>query len=216
MSSVRAPRASLALLAALVVAATALALVVQPSADQIEDTFGIGGVIGPLAFVALYVLATIAFVPAAPLTLAAGALYGVGGGWAVVMVGASLGAVAAFALGRRGARATVERASGERFAAIERRLEGKGFYALLAMRLLPIVPFNALNYAAGASPIKTREYVIGTVVGIAPGALVYTSLGAGVDDPISPLFIGAVVLTIALGLAAHLYSRRLDQRSGGV
>jgi len=216
MSSVRAPRASLALLAALVVAATALALVVQPSADQIEDTFGIGGVIGPLAFVALYVLATIAFVPAAPLTLAAGALYGVGGGWAVVMVGASLGAVAAFALGRRGARATVERASGERFAAIERRLEGKGFYALLAMRLLPIVPFNALNYAAGASPIKTREYVIGTVVGIAPGALVYTSLGAGVDDPISPLFIGAVVLTIALGLAAHLYSGRLDQRSEGV
>jgi len=216
MSAVRAPRASLALLAVLVIAATALALVVQPSADQIEHTFGIGGVIGPLAFVALYVLATIAFVPAAPLTLAAGALYGVGVGWAVVMVGASLGAVAAFALGRRGARATVERASGERFAAIERRLEGKGFYALLAMRLLPIVPFNALNYAAGASPIKTREYVIGTVVGIAPGALVYTSLGAGVDDPISPLFIGAVVLTIALGLAAHLYSRRLDQRSEGV
>ena len=216
MSAVRAPRASLALLAVLVIAATALALVVQPSADQIEDTFGIGGVIGPLAFVVLYVLATIAFVPAAPLTLAAGALYGVGVGWAVVMVGASLGAVAAFALGRRGARATVERASGERFAAIERRLEGKGFYALLAMRLLPIVPFNALNYAAGASPIKTREYVIGTVVGIAPGALVYASLGAGVDDPISPLFIGAVVLAIALGLAAHLYSRRLDQRSEGV
>ncbi len=215
MTVVGAPRMALVGLGALVVGATVAALVLQPSSEQIEEALGADGVVGPILFALVYVMATIAFVPATPLTLAAGALYGIGVGWVVVMTGASLGATAAFALGRRGARGTVERVRNERFEAIERRLAGKGFYTLLAMRLIPIVPFNALNYVAGASAVSTRVYVITTVVGVAPGALVYTSLGAGVDDPISPLFVGAVALALALGLAAHLYSRRLERRSEG-
>ncbi len=208
------PRVALLALAVVVVVATALALLLQPSATDIENVFGGGGVLGAVLFALAYALLTIAFVPGAPLTVAAGALYGLGGGLAVTMVGAGAGAIGAFAIGRHSARATVERASGRRVAAIETRLAGKGFYALLALRLLPVVPFNALNYAAGASALGYRDYAVATLLGIAPGALVYTALGAGVDDPVSPLFIGAAALAIALAVVARAFSARLEEERG--
>ncbi|MGH2804515.1 MAG: hypothetical protein ACRDL4_15930, partial [Thermoleophilaceae bacterium] len=89
------PRAILIALAVLVVTATAVALVLRPSADQVEDALGGGGAVGPVLFAGAYALLTIAFVPGAPLTLAAGALFGVAGGFAVTMVGAVAGAMGA-------------------------------------------------------------------------------------------------------------------------
>lgn len=203
------PRAVLAALALALVAATAVALWAQPSAAEIEELFNGGGMLGPVLYAVAYALLTVAFVPGLPLTLAAGALYGVAGGAAVTMAGAGAGAMGAFLVGRHSARGAVERATGERLAALEQRLGGKGFYALLALRLLPVVPFNALNYAAGASPIGARDYALATIVGIAPGVLAYTALGAGIDDPVSPLFVGAAALAIALAVAARALSRRL-------
>jgi len=214
MSASLPPRSVLIALAVAVATATVIALLLQPSSEQIEEIFGGDGLTGPAIFALAYAVLTLAFVPGAPLTLAAGALYGVGGGFAVVMAGASAGAIGAFLVARRAARGTVERASDERLAAIERRLEGRGFYAMLVLRLIPVVPFSALNYAAGASPIGTRDYVLATVIGIMPGAFAYTAVGAGIDDPLSPLFIGAVALTILLAFAAKRYGDRFDDESG--
>lgn len=202
-------RTRLALLGVVIVIATVIAFVLQPSQQDVEDTFGGDGVVGPLIFALAYALLVIAFVPATPLTLASGALYGVAGGFAVTMAGASLGALGAFALARRSTRGALESTSGPRLAAIEKRLSGRGLLALLVLRLIPIVPFNGLNYAAGASTIGVRDYVIATVLGIAPGALAYVALGAGADDPASPLFIGAGLLAIALAIGAHTLSRRV-------
>ena len=208
MSAVSASRRRLIVLAIVVVAATVIAFILQPSQEDLEATFGRDGVTGPLLYAAAYAILTVFFVPGTPLTLAAGALYGVGGGFAVSMLGASLGAIGAFWVARRSAGDALERGGGERVSAIERRLSGKGLYALLALRLLPVVPFNALNYAAGVSTIETRDYILATVLGIAPGALAYTALGAGLDDPASPLFIGAAVLAIGLAIAARAVSKR--------
>jgi len=208
VSAVSASRRRLIVLAVVVVAATLIAFILQPSQEDLEATFGRDGVTGPLLYAAAYAILTVFFVPGAPLTLAAGALYGVGGGFAISMVGASLGAIGAFWVARRSAGEALERGGGERVSAIERRLSGKGVHALLALRLLPVVPFNALNYAAGVSTIGTGDYILATVLGIAPGALAYTALGAGFDDPASPLFIGAAVLAIGLAIAARAVSKR--------
>lgn len=207
MSTVSASRRRLIVLAIVVVAATVIAFILQPSQEDLEAAFGGDGVTGALLYAAAYAILTVFFVPGAPLTLAAGALYGVGGGFAVSMLGASLGAIGAFWVARRSAGDALERGGGERVSAIERRLSGKGLYALLALRLLPVVPFNALNYAAGVSTIRTRDYILATVLGIAPGALAYTALGAGFDDPASPLFAGAAVLAIGFAIAARTLSK---------
>jgi len=147
------PRAVLAALALALVAATIVALLLQPSQREIERALDGGGAAGPAIFAGTYALLTVAFFPGAVLTLAAGALYGVAGGTAVSMVGATLGALGAFLIARRSAHSAVERAGGERYGALVDRLRGRGLFALLALRLLPVVPFNALNYAAGASSI---------------------------------------------------------------
>lgn len=193
---------------AVVVVASIIAFLLRPSQADLEGVFAGGGVVGPVLYVGAYVLLTVAFVPGAPMTLAAGALYGVGAGTAVSMIGATGGAMIAFAISRRSAGGSIERAGGVRFDSIRKRLEGNGFYALLALRLLPVVPFNALNYAAGASSIGVRDYALATVIGIAPGALVYASLGAGLNDPVSPLFIGAAALAVVLAIAARIVARR--------
>ncbi|MEJ7875948.1 MAG: VTT domain-containing protein, partial [Solirubrobacterales bacterium] len=191
-----------------VIVATVIAFLLQPSPDDLEDVFGGRGVIGPLLYASAYAVLTVFFVPGVPLTLAAGALYGVAGGFAVSMLGASVGAIGAFLVARRSAGDALEHGGGARVSAITKRLSGKGLFALLVLRLVPVVPFNALNYAAGVSTIGTRDYVLATVLGIAPGALAYTALGAGLDDPASPLFIGAAALAIGLAILARAFSRR--------
>jgi len=204
------PVAALIALGVLLAVAATVAIVLQPSQEDLEDAFGGGGALGPVVYAAVYAVLTVALVPGLPLTLAAGALYGAVGGAAVSVIGASIGATAAFGLARRGARDSVERVRGERLAALEKRLGGKGLLTLLTLRLVPVVPFNALNYAAGATSIGVRDYVIATTFGIIPGAVAYAALGAGLDDPASPLFIGAAALAIALALAARWFSKRLE------
>ena len=204
------PVAALIALGVLLAVAATVAIVLQPSQEDLEDALGGGGALGPVVYAAVYAVLTVALVPGLPLTLAAGALYGAVGGAAVSVIGASIGATAAFGLARRGARDSVERVRGERLAALEKRLDGKGLLALLTLRLVPVVPFNALNYAAGATSIGVRDYVIATTFGIIPGAVAFAALGAGLDDPASPLFIGAAALAIALALAARWFSKRLE------
>ena len=83
---------------------------------------------------------------------------------------------------------------------------------MLYLRLFPIVPFNALNYAAGVTAVTRRDYVVGTAIGIVPGAFAYAALGGSIDDPTSPAFLGAVGLVVALAVAAPLVNRFLGRR----
>ena len=163
--------------------------------------------LGPALFVLAYVLLTVLVFPAAPLTIASGALYGIVAGAALSVLGAALGSMAAFLLARRATGNAALSPRGGRLGAIERRLSGRGVYALLMLRLVPVIPFNALNYAAAASTIGNRDYLAATVVGIIPGALLYASIGAGLDNPASPLFIGAAVVAVAVALLVRSRSR---------
>ena len=80
-------------------------------------------------------------------------------------------------------------------------------FAVLGLRLLPIVPFNALNYAFGLSAVTRRDHVVGTAVGIVPGSVAFVALGDSITDPTSPGFIASVA-GIALLVAAGTWRRR--------
>jgi uncharacterized membrane protein YdjX (TVP38/TMEM64 family) len=137
------------------------------------------GAWGPLAFVVAYAAATVAFVPVSLLTLAAGAIFGVAEGTLWVFVAATIGAALAFLVSRHWARAAVERrvAGTPRFAALDRAVAEQGLKIVLLLRLSPLFPFNALNYALGLTRVSFRDFLVGSL-GMLPGTLLYVYYGA--------------------------------------
>lgn len=137
------------------------------------------GSIGAIAFIALYIIATIAFLPGSIITLGAGAVFGVFWGSLYVFIGASLGATAAFLIGRYLARDWVYKkiAGNEKFRAIDEAVGKEGLKIVVLTRLSPIFPFNLLNYAFGVTGVSLKDYILG-FVGMIPGTLMYVYLGS--------------------------------------
>jgi uncharacterized membrane protein YdjX (TVP38/TMEM64 family) len=167
----------------------------------LQEFVASAGWAAPVVFVLAYAVATVALVPGAPMTALAGVLFGPLLGTVVVVAGATLGATAAFALSRRLGRRRVQRLLGPRLARADGWLERRGFATMLGLRLTPLVPFSALNYAAGLSRVPVRPYVAGTALGIVPGSFAYASLGGTLEDPLSARFVGAVALVVLLAVA---------------
>ncbi|HXO20309.1 MAG TPA: TVP38/TMEM64 family protein [Thermoanaerobaculia bacterium] len=136
------------------------------------------GLWGPLVFIAGYAVATVAFVPGALLTLAAGAIFGLVRGTLYTFVGATIGAAAAFLVARYAARAAIERktAGNPRFQAIDRAVSKEGFKVVALLRLSPIFPFNLLNYALGLTQVRFLDYFLGSIA-MLPGTLLYVYYG---------------------------------------
>ena len=209
-TSVRAPRLRLLALGALLATGAGLAaLAGGPSRSALEDAFVGSGILGAGAFALLYAVLALALVPGSALTIAAGAIYGPVVGTLVAIAGALAGATAAFALVRRTAAAeSVQQIQSDRVGRVQRRLREHGLPAIIALRLIPLVPFNVLNYMAGASAIRARDYVVGTAIGIVPGAIAFATLGATAHDPRSPAFIAAAAVAVVLIVAGAIVARR--------
>ncbi len=164
-----------------VVAVAALILLGRQAAGAlpafIEWVRGLGP-LGPIAFILGYVVATVAFIPGSLLTLAAGAIFGIPLGTAIVFVGATLGASAAFGLSRTVARRAIERRieGNARFAAIDRAVARDGRRIVFLLRLSPAFPFNLMNYALGLTQVRFRDYLVASL-GMLPGTLLYVYTG---------------------------------------
>ncbi|HWR96985.1 MAG TPA: TVP38/TMEM64 family protein [Candidatus Methanoperedens sp.] len=172
-------------LAALVAGAAALiaagrAFPIQQLLRSALDAIAGLGPAGVAAFVALYVLACVLMLPGSLLTLGAGAVFGVVRGVAIVSVASTLGATAAFFVGRHLAREWVTRriAGNPRFAAIDAAVGREGWKIVGLTRLSPAFPFNLLNYAYGLTSVRPRDYVLASWIGMLPGTVMYVYLGS--------------------------------------
>jgi uncharacterized membrane protein YdjX (TVP38/TMEM64 family) len=182
--------------------------------DGLEELVGSAGVLGPLVFVLVYAVLTVALVPGTLVTVVAGAAFGAVWGSVLAVVGASLGAIAAFAIARRAGRERVERRLGDRLTRVDGWITGRGFLTVLNLRLIPVVPFSLLNYAAGLSGVRPRDYVLATVIGIVPGTVAYVALGDSISDPTSAGFllsVAAVLVLTGIGVLAQRRAARRDQ-----
>lgn len=141
------------------------------------------GVLGPLAFVAGYAVATVAFVPGSVITLAAGAVFGLLEGTLWAFSGAVIGSTAAFLVARHGGRRFVEaRIEGDaRFAAIDRAVGRQGRRIVFLLRLSPVFPFVLLNYALGLTNVGLASYVVAGL-GMIPGTLLYVYYGTVIGE----------------------------------
>ncbi|GAX36394.1 TVP38/TMEM64 family protein [Nodularia sp. NIES-3585] len=137
------------------------------------------GTVGALAFILLYIVATVAFLPGSILTLGAGVVFGVVMGSIYVFIGATIGATAAFLVGRYLARGWVAKkiAGNNKFRAIDEAVGREGLKIVLLTRLSPIFPFNLLNYAYGVTGVSLKDYFIGSV-GMIPGTIMYVYIGS--------------------------------------
>lgn len=138
------------------------------------------GVAGIAAYIMLYVVACLLFLPGSILTLGAGAVWGVVGGLPIVSVASTLGATAAFLVGRYFAREAVARRieGNERFRAIDEAVAREGWKIVGLTRLSPVFPFNMLNYAFGLTRVPLRDYVLASWIGMLPGTVLYVYIGS--------------------------------------
>ncbi len=171
------------------------------------------GYAGPLAFVALYALGTVLFLPGLALTLAGGALFGPVIGTLLNLSGATIGATLAFLAARHLGSDWVERRVGGRLKRLKDGVDHEGWRFVAFVRLVPLFPFNLLNYALGLTGIRLRHYVIASLVFMLPGATAYTWLGYAGREAISgdQGLIEKVLIALAL-LATVAFLPRLISR----
>lgn len=171
----------------------------------------------PVIFVAIYAVVATLGLPGSALTLAGGAVFGFGAGLALNWLGAMLGAAGAYWLARALGMGAVRSLLGSRAERIDRLADQHGFLTLLRLRLIPLVPFNLLNYASGLANVRHRDFLLATGIGILPATAVYTwfadALLSGVQgarrDALVRLAIAGVLL---VGLS---FAPRLLRRGGG-
>ncbi len=167
---------------------------------------------GPVVFIGGYVVTTLAFVPGAVMTLAAGAIFGLLKATVYVLIGATLGSAAAFLLSRHVVRGVISArvAGSARFAAIDRAVGAQGFKMVLLMRLSPVFPYNLLNYSLGLTKVRFTDYVLASI-GMLPGTLLYAYYGVlagdvarlagGVTVDRGPFHYGAMLLGLVATIA---------------
>jgi uncharacterized membrane protein YdjX (TVP38/TMEM64 family) len=177
-------RVVLGLAVALLVVAAGWALDARALLVTALDRIQALGAWGLLLFVALYVVATILFLPGAVLTLGAGAVFGLAKGVAMASLAATLGAASAFLVGRYLARDAVAQrlAASPGFRAIDAAVAREGWKIVGLLRLSPVFPFNVLNYAFGITRVSFRAYVLASWIGMLPGTLLYVYLGSLAGD----------------------------------
>jgi uncharacterized membrane protein YdjX (TVP38/TMEM64 family) len=177
------------------------------------------GPLGPLAFIVGYAAAAVAFVPGSFLTVTAGAVFGMWAGTVYVLLGATLGAAAAFTVSRHFARGLFERrlVSDPRFVAIDHAIAHEGWKVAFLLRLSPLFPFTLLNYALGLTRIRFADFLLASA-GMLPGTLLYVYSGkvagdlAAVAAGRSPTHGLGSYLVLGLGLTATLLAARLVSR----
>ncbi len=200
-------------LALIVLGAVGLALILgTPDIAAMRSRIDAAGPWGPILFFALYASLALIPCPKALLTAAGGALFGLWAGAGLSLAAALVGAIVSFGAGRLLGREAVDRLIRGRLARVDALLADHGLSAVLIVRLVPLVPFIAINYASGLSGVRFRQYVLGSAVGMVPGSLAYAALGAYGTDPWGLAAAGSALLVLVVG--GSWWARRLDPRRG--
>lgn len=200
----------------LVFAATLLVLVARahgvsalPQLGDVRRVVESTGAWGPVAFVLLQVLLNVPPLPRTVFTVSAGVLFGAVAGTAIALFATALAAAVAFALVRvTGGRMIARYAEHPRAVWVRRRLDHHGTLAVTSLRLIPMVPFAAMNYLSGLSQVRFRSYLVGTVLGSAPSTIAIVALGDAVTGHVSPSLLAVSATCAVLGLAGVVLAAR--------
>lgn len=201
------------LVLALLGAVGTAAVIGPPDIEAMRSRVDAAGAWGPALFFALYVGLSLIPCPKALLTAAGGAVFGLWAGAGLALTAALVGAVMSFGLGRLLGRDAVDRLIRGRVARVDALLADHGLSSVLIVRLVPLVPFIAVNYAAGLSAVRLRHFVLGSALGMIPGSLAYAALGAYGTSPWGLAAAGSALVLLVVG--GTWWARRLEARGTG-
>ncbi|HXD91325.1 MAG TPA: TVP38/TMEM64 family protein [Candidatus Binataceae bacterium] len=165
------------------------------------------GAWGPIAYMLLYAVGPSFLVPGAVMTIAGGLAFGALWGSIWSLIGANLGALIAFAAGRFLGKSFVAGLVPQRFRHLLDRLVRNGFYVILYLRIVPVIPYNMLNLLAGASPIEFQDYMSASLIGMVPGTILFAFLGDALWHPTSPRFFIAIAMIVCCFAGGEAYRR---------
>jgi uncharacterized membrane protein YdjX (TVP38/TMEM64 family) len=168
----------------------------QITPQNIRDQVSAFGVLTGIAFLVASLIRPLFFLPVTPFTIASGYLFGFWQGVAWSFAGTTLSATLTFLISRYLFHDFVTRRFSGRLEHINRALDDSGWSYVMFVRVIPLVPFDLVGFAAGASSVRFRDYLIGTILGEMPGAIVLVMFGASLDQ------IGSATFYASLGLAA--------------
>jgi len=177
------------------------------------------GALGPLVFIVLYALATVAALPGSALSVVAGAIFGPVIGVITVIFAATLGASLAFLVARYFARSSIEKwlEHNEKFRRLDELTARHGDIMVAVTRLVPLFPFNLLNYGFGLTRVAFRTYVLWSFFCMLPGTILYVVGSAAVAEALREgkvpwLLVLVVVLVIGIiALLGHQARKKLRQ-----
>lgn len=166
------------------------------SDDRLDQALTAAAVTGAIAAGAML------FVPVTLLYVAAGALLGTWIGFAAGAAGASIGALLGYVAGRLAGRGRIRRVMGKRLNRVSLRLSGNSLVGVVALRIVPLLPFASTNVVAGASRVRPSVFALGTLIGILPGALLFAAIGRWMERALDVGWMSAlpVIVPLAAGL----------------
>ena len=168
---------------------------------------------GFVAFVAAYALTVVLLLPGTLGTVTAGAVFGFPVGAAAALAGATIGSTCAFIISRAMGRDGAQSLFGSRLSNIDDFIGRNDFTSILVLRLMPIVPFNLLNYGSGLTSVRLSRYVLASVIGMAPATLLATGLGAQADNPRGITFLVLLSTLLVVLVGSSLWARRIRDRA---
>ena len=173
-----------------------------------------------LLYSGIYIAVTAASIPGALiLTLLGGAIFGFALGSVIVLVSATIGATIAFLVARYLFDDLVQNRMGDRLTSIRENFRKEGALYLFSLRLVPVIPFFAINLLMGLTSIKTSTYVGASLIGMAPGTMVFINTGTqlakldSIKGLLSPALIGSFVLLAVFPYIAKYFLKLIKNRS---
>jgi len=184
------------------------------SATKLQQFIQSFGFWAPLVYIIIYTIGPTLMFPGSILSLAGGLAFGPIWGTIYTVLGATIGACGAFWVARIMGRGFVEKLAKGKLKTFDDSAAEHGIQVMLFLRLVPLFPFNVLNYAAGLSKIRFMDYLIGTLVGIIPGTFAYVYLGSSLTNILSWQFLSAVALFVVITVVITLIKRRKRKIAG--
>ena len=168
----------------------------------------------PVLFWLLYVLITQFPIPRTLMTVSAGILFGTARGILIALTATTVSAVISLLIVRTLLREWVEpRLTHPAVESINRRLEERGWLAILSLRMIAAVPFSIMNYAAALTRVPVAPFALATLVGSAPGTILVTLFGDTLTGEADPVFVAIMAVLAVVGVAGLVLDARMPTRS---